>query len=298
MKAQTGLKAFPHERGIAWVLTFLLAGCLAITILSVLTVQILTNAGLHLGVTTDGSVVDSQLEHIHENVDILAEEYGFSAEAVKKIISRDELLRVNREIAAWWTHLLSEGDTATMPRWYSPDLEETVASSMNRETSQIDPQTIAADLTEIVERTVFPLRETLLTTGMNLVNERADVPGVIRSVARIPLLGIVLSIAIAGLIALLMGRETDRSLKYYGTAVAGTGISVLAAMIILLYMGPKAMVADASRPLAGEIGALLGKIGWEAGLGALLLLSVGYVCLIVYRRRKIRKSVTIGESAE
>ena len=297
MKTQTGLKALPHERGIAWVLTFLLAGCLAITILSVLTVQILTNAGLHLGIATDGAVVDSQLDHIYKNVDMLAGEYGFSADAVKKIINRDELLRINKEIAAWWTHLLSEGDTATMPRWYSPDLEKAVASSMNRDTAGMDSQTIAADLTDMVERTVFPLRETLLTTGMNLVNERADVPGVIRSVTRIPMLGLVLSIAVAGMIALFMGREINQSLKYYGTAAAGTGFSVLAALIILLCIGPKAMVAEASKPLAGEIGALLGKIGWEAGLGALLLLAVGYACLIVYRK-KDGNMIANGETAE
>ena len=297
MNAQNGKKAFPYERGFAWVLTFLLAGCLAITILSTLTVQILTNAGLHLGVATDGAVIDSQLSHIHANVDMLAEEYGFSAEAVKKIISREELLRVNGEIAAWWSHLLSEGDTATMPRWYSPDLEEAVASSMNRETAQMDPQTIVADLTEMVERTVFPLRETLLTTGMDLVNKRADVPGVVRSVTKLPMLGLVMSLAVAGLIALLMGREMIRSLKYYGTAAAGTGFSVLGAMVILLCLGPKAMVAEASKPLAGEVGSLLGKIGWEAGLGALLLLAAGYACLILYRK-KYGKMITGGDQTE
>lgn len=297
MNAQIRQRAYPLERGIAWVMTFLLAGCLAITILSILTVQILTNAGLHLGVATDGAVIDSQLEHIHANVDMLAEEYGFSADAVKKIINREELMRVNREIAAWWTHLLTEGDTATMPRWYSPDLEETVASSMKSDTPQMDPQTIVADLTEMVERTVFPLRETLLTTGMDLVNERADVPGVIRSLTKLPMLGLVMSLAAAGLIALLMGREIIHSLKYYGTAAAGTGFAVLASMIILLCMGPKAMVAEASRPLAGEIGSLLGRIGWEAGLGALALLAVGYGCLILYRR-KGGKTITGGEQAE
>ena len=52
MNAQIRQRAYPLERGIAWVMTFLLAGCLVITILSILMVQILTNAGLHLGVAT------------------------------------------------------------------------------------------------------------------------------------------------------------------------------------------------------------------------------------------------------
>lgn len=297
MNARVKRKAFLHERGIAWILTFLLTGFMVAALLSAFAVQVLTSAALHLQVATDGGVVDSQLRHIHENVDMLAEEYGFSAEAVKEVIDRDELVRVNTEIAAWWTTLLTEGDTGTIPRWYSAKLEEAVNSSMRAETAKIDPQTVVADLTEMVERTVFPLRETLLSTGMELVNGRADVPGLIRSVTKFPMLGLVMSLAVAGGIALVLGREILRCLKYYGTAAAGAGLTLLSAGIIVLVMRPKAMVAQASEPLAGEMGSLLGKIGWQAGLAVVILLAVGYGCLILYRRNQSNRE-TDGEVSE
>lgn len=296
MSAAKTRKAFPHERGIAWVVTFLLTVFLAVTVLGTLGVQVLTDAGMHLGVVTDGAVLDNQLNHIYENIDMLAEEYGFSAEAVKKIIDREELLRANTEIAAWWTHLLKEGDTGTIPRWYSAELEDAVVSSMDPETAETDPQTVVADLTEMIERTVFPLRETLLSTGMDLVNDRADIPGIIRSVTKLPLLGLVTTLAAAGALALLLGREIVRSLKHYGTALAAAGLSVLSAFIILLCLGPKAMVAEASGPLAGEVGSLIGKIGLEVGIAVVVLVGAGYACLILYRKKTCGK--TTGESAE
>ena len=297
MNARTERKAFPHERGIAWILTFLLTCFLVVTLLSTLAVQVLTSAAFHLRVTTDSGVIDDQLRHIYENVDLLAEEYGFSPDAVKEVIDRDELVRANTEIAAWWTLLLTEGDTGTIPRWYSAELEGAVASSMKTETARIDSQTVVADLTEMVERTVFPLRETLVSTGMGLVNDRVDVPGLIRSVTKLPLLGLVLSLAAAGTIALMMGREIFHCLKYYGTAAAGTGLSLFAAGIIVLCMGPRAMVAQASIPLAGEMGSLLGKVGLEAGGAVIILLAAGYGCLILFRRKMTGRQ-TNGEIPE
>lgn len=286
MSRTKDMKAFWHERGIAWIAAFLLTAFLTITILSTLAVQAMTSAGLHLGVATDSSVLDAQMSRIYGRIDILAEEYGFSADEVKKVITREEIERTNRDVAAWWTHLLTEGDTGTLPRWYSANLEKAVSATLDTGRTTEDPRTIAADLTEIVERTVFPLRETLVTTGMDLVNNRVDVPGTIRTVQKLPLLGLALSLAAAGLIALTMGREIRRSLKYFGTAAAGCGVSIIAAAIVVLYMQPRTMVAQASQGLAGEIGSLLWKVGLEAGIAVLVLLAGGFFCLVLYNRRR------------
>ena len=96
-----------------------------------------------------------------------------------------------------------------------------------------DPRVIAADLTDIVERTVFPMRGTLMTKGMDLAQSKADIPGIIRTVRKLPPLGLVLCILAAGMIALLLGREIQQSLKHFGTALAGAGIIIISTIYYL-----------------------------------------------------------------
>ena len=301
MSGEKVRKAFPHERALAWAAAFLLAVFCTAAVFGTLGVQALTSAAAHAQAATDGRVLDEQMRRIEENIEGMAEEYGFSADAVKEVVNRDAVLRADTEAAAWWTYLLTEGLAGPVPRIYSQELEDAVASTMKRkgwgeEDTEPDPQTVASALADMIENSVFPMREMILTTGMDFVNGRADIPGMVRTVMKLPLLGLVLGLAAAGLIALLLGREISRSLKYYGAALAGAGFTVLAVVILVRIIRPEAMIAEASGPLAGEVGALLGKAGLEAGIAAAVLLAAGYLFLILYRRAAGKKEA--GEQAE
>ena len=270
------------ERGTAWIATVLLALLLTVTVACTLAVRIMTSAGLHLSAAADESVVDEQQKKIWESFDLLAEEYGFSAEAVKAVVSREELQEANREVAAWWTGLLTEGKTEPMPRWYSAELEKAVSESMTAN-SQADLRTAVADLTYIVDRAVFPLRGALVSRGMEYVREHADVPALIRTMRKLPPLGFALCALAAGLIALLTGREIRVSLKHYGTALACAGFSLLTAGVTVLILQPKDMIVQVSRALAAEFSSLTNRIGLETAGIVLLLVAAGYCCLYLYR---------------
>ena len=285
-------KAFVHERGAAWIVTLLLSAFISVTVLGTLLVQVLTSAGLHIGTAQDDGLLNRQMEHIYESIDKYAEEYGFSAESVKTVITREEIRELNRRSAEWWTGLLTEGKADAVPRWYSEEMTEAVSSTMVTENRKEDPQIIASDLTEIVERTVFPLRGTLMSKGMDLVNNQADVPGVIRALRKLPLFGLALCVLTAGVLVLLLGREIVRSLKHFGTALAGAGFILIFVIVILLSVGLKGMLAEASEGLAGEFGTMTGKIGLEAAGIIVLLLATGYFCLFMYRRKAGRDPET------
>lgn len=285
MSAGKPKKALWIERGCAWAVTFLLTVFLSVTLLGTLAVETLTSAGLHLQVAADGGMLDDQLRRIHENIDLLAEEHGFSAEAVKQVIGREEVREIDRQLAGWWTQVLTEGTAGTVPRWYSGELEEAIWLSMEEQNPAGDPRAALSDLSEMIERTVFPFRETLVSTGMDLVKEKADIPAIVRSVREIPPLGLMLSLVCAGLIAVLLGREFVRTLKHYGTAAAGTGLTLLAAGGILWAIHPKTMIAEASENMAREFSALAGQSGLYGILAAAVLLIAGYACLILYRRK-------------
>ena len=297
MNGRDKKKAFPAERGIAWAATFLLTVFLAFCLLTTLLVQTMTSAGLHAGTATNDSILDGQMRSIHGYIDLLAEEYGFSADSVKDAVKREDLKKFNLDAAAWWTRVLTKGETGSIPRWYSSETEHAVIEAMNREGSKDDPRTVVADLSDKIDRTVFPLRDTLLTTGLDFVNGSVDIPGMIRSLQQLPMLFLAVSALTAGIIALLMGREIFRSLKYFGTALAGTALVMIitAAAFLLLQLRP--MLAEASGGLASEYGTMMRTIILEGGGITLVLLLAGLGCLYLYRNRSFRRRKAPEEQA-
>ncbi len=282
-------KRFFVGHGAAWAAVFLLTVFLAITILSMLAVQMLTSAGLHLQAATDDAVIEEQLHHIYEQIDLLSEEYGFSADTVKATIQKDQLKEIDEKVASWFTLMLTEGQVGTVPRWDTKALEESVNAASEGKELKEDPATIVADLAGMIERTIMPMRETLLSAGMSVVKEKADVPGIVQTVRKLPVLCLMMSLLTAGVIALLLGNEIFNSLKYYGTAIAGGGLVIAATWLTARILQPVEMIRQASERLANETAGLTGKIALEAGGITLLLLVVGYLFLYLYRRQGIRR---------
>lgn len=290
MSGDGNKKAFPIERGLAWAATVLLTLFITAAILCTLAVQLLTSAGLHRAIATGDGVVNSETRYIHERIDEMAAEYGFSAERMKEVIGKEEIRQINKEAASWWTALLTEGKAGQVPRWYSSQVEEILYETMPENNRREDPQTIASDLMDMVERTVFPLRETLVSTGMDYVEKKADIVSMVRAMRGLPLILLLCCLAAAGAVALLMGREIFRSLKYYGSALAGAGFAIVTTIVIILLLRPAAYIAEASRPLMMEIETIAGRIFMAAGATVAVLLAAGYICLAKYRGRKAKKT--------
>ena len=283
------------ERGCAWAAAFLLMIFLTVTILSSVVLQMITSAGLHLSVAADDRMLEDQLREIHANIDLMAEEYHFPADEVKATVTKEELKEFNRKAAAWWTSLLTEGEGGVNPRWYSGSIEDIVyAAAGENKLREEEPRTVVTELTEMIEYTVFPVRETTVAFGSRFVKDKVDVKGIIRSLQKLPMLGLLMSLASAGLVLLLLGREPVHGLKYYGSAAAAAGLLILAACIAFQAVHPEKMIMEASSGLAGEFSTLTGKVGLGTGATAVLLLAAGYLCLILYRR----KTVNSGRDAE
>ena len=94
------------------------------------------------------------------------------------------------------------------------------------------------------------------------------------------------SLACAGVIALLLAKEIFQSLKYYGTALAAGGIVTLAGCIGLLVLRSDGMLQEANAGLAGEFHALFGKLALGCGIVGTLLVIAGYLLLYFFSRKK------------
>ena len=164
-------------------------------------------------------------------------------------------------------------------------MEEAVYASVEDGSLRSDPKRILSEVTQVIERTVFPMRETLMAAGINIAHTNVDLPGIIQSLRKLPLLGVVLCLAAAGMIVLLLGREPVRNLKHFGTAVAGTGFSLISIAVIILLQRPGIPLKEASAGLDMVIGAMLGKIGFGGGAAAAVMIAAGYICLALFRKK-------------
>lgn len=274
------------ERVCAWIAAFLLTVFLSATILGTVAVQMITSAGLHLNVAADDGMIEKQYREICENIDVMAEEYGFSAENVKATVTREELKEMNRKSAEFWTGLLTEGEGGAIPRWNIGAIQDIIYTAAEEKTLTEDAQTVIGDVREMIENTVFPLRETTVTFGSKMAKDMADIRGIIRSVRQMPLLGTLMSLACAGVIALLLGKDFFQSLKYYGTALGASGIVTLAGCIGLLALQSGGMLREANAGLADEFSALFGKLALGTGIVGILLVIAGYLLLFLFSRKK------------
>ena len=285
------------ERGAAWFAAFLLAVFIIITLTVTVFLRAVTSAELHLSVASDPGMLDRQLQAIYSDIDLMAEEYGFPADQVKAAVSREELEDFNRKAAAWWTQLLTEGTSGTIPRWNSGGIESVIRSAAEDRVLCEEPYTVIADLIAVIDGTAFPVRESVTGFGTGLVNDKIDLRGVIRSSVKLPTLGLVLILGCAGLIALLLGRDPFSLLKYYGTAAAAAGTAVLAGCIAFLAFRPGDMIAEASAGLADQFATLAGKTGPAVLLAGGVLLAAGYFCLFLYSRKAGRNGTAAEKTA-
>jgi hypothetical protein len=274
------------ERSFAWAAVLLLTIFLTLTILSSLSMQVLLSKSLHSRAAMDASITDGQITRIHEKIDFLAEEYSFDANAVKALIRREELIRMNQEIAVWWTQIMATGWIEDAPKCTITGLQETIQASLGENTG-VTAEEIAEVIGDTVRKTVLPVRETLLTTGIGYISNRVNWPETVHLAYGVPVLCLLLSMLMAGLIALLLARQIRISLMFYGTAAAGTALSVLAACICSYLMDFHGMIAQVTDGLAHEYSVMMGRIMLEAGVLVIGLLIGGIYCLHRYRRAGI-----------
>lgn len=275
---------FLPERGGAWVFTVLLSMLLTATIICTLAVRMMTSSELHLAIATGDDTVQHQTSIIHDRIDLIAEAYGFDAESVKKAVSTDEIRNFNKETAAWWSTFLIQGKMKDAPIWYSSEIEESLYNADRSNNPAEDPQFIAEDLTTIIQNTLFPFRDSLMNKGNSILQDSVDVPNIIRTLRRLPLLGFAACLLMAGMIALFLGRGFYHCLKHYGTAMAAAGLTSVSLIILILLFRPGRILAEGSIALADVVGVIASYFGTRIGLAAVGLIVAGFVCLILYRR--------------
>ena len=279
----------------AWGCAFLLTVTLAVTVLTgpAALNRVFTSEDLHVRTATDESVIREQQEKVYGEIRELAEDYGFSAEEVIRMIPRKAFVSVNEQTARWWTRIVTEGAMDEIPAWTAgEEITDAIAGSLSGETIPEEQEEtaggIAGEIEKAMNRTVMPFRKALVKLAVRYVSRKADIPGIIRFAAQIPLAGLAVSFLLAGVIALLLGKRIRWSLKFYGAAFAGAGISALAGIFLIRDADIGGMIRAASEGLNHQVQAMLGTVETEMIAAAAILCVLGIVCLVCYIREPAR----------
>ena len=292
MKDKATKPALP-ARIAAWGIAFLLTVTLTIAALGGPAAyhRILTDENLHISIATDESVIAEQTDRIAARIRELAEDYGFDADEVIGEISREETEEINRQAAEWWTRIVSEGIMDEIPVWTAYEqISQAVYDTMDQarypDTDRDETaKGIVSEIEKVVTQTVMPFRKALVTVAVRYANRKIDLPGIIRFISEIPLIAGAMSLLFSGIIAFLLGKRIIVSLKYYGAAFAGAGLSSLAGILLVRTADISELIRAASERLDHQVQMMLNTVVTETWICTAVLFVAGMICLILYNQR-------------
>ena len=288
----------------AWGLAFLLTVTLTAAILGGPAAwnRILTDEGLHIRTATEDQVIRRQMDMISERIREIAEDYGFSADDVAGLISREDIEDINDRTARWWTRIVSDGVMDEIPAWTVNDsISSVILNSLDRAAIPEDEleetsRGIANEIEKAVNRTVMPFRKALVTLAVRYVNRKTDLAGMIRFASGVPLAAAVTSLFLMGVIAFLLGKRIFFSLKYYGAAFAGAGLSSLTGLVLIRYADIHGMIRAASERLDDQIRYMMKTVAAETWICAAAGLILGIICLILFNHFSGKEETSARQS--
>ena len=278
------------KKAVNWFLAFLLTGSLAFLGVSWAFRQAVAPALRDGGTPVTQAVREKEMELIREKEGELGAIYGFDAEWALKMVTPEVLEDLNRQSAAWWNTLLTEGVSAEEPQWDTAALREQLSMDPsfvgNATEEEADRKIMQAEgaIRQAVVRTVLPMRGNLMTLIMIQAGKRADLPNLIRFATGIPLFLLALCFLLSGGIAALEGRPLSGCLKYLGCAMGGGALVTLCALIIGALMPVSGIIGEASPSLLLQYDALSSGIVLRLAVFSALLVAGCVLCLLAWRR--------------
>lgn len=280
------------SRCCALLAAVLLTATLTAALLGVVTVHGLTSEDLHVRAAESNDSITEQMNQITAFIGELAEDYYFSAREVSDAFSADELREINEKMARWWTRMVNYGVMEDMPEWSSGKAR--IAISLSLDKDHLPEEMTVDDVTEeilgLIQKRVrevtMPVRKALIQKGFQVLRRRVDPADAVRFLSQGTAVAGTVSLALAGLIALLTGKKISASLRYYGAALAGTGISCVFAGLLTRSAGIQEMIREVSAGLAAQTGYILRNVTILTAVAAGILLIGGIACLAPDLRRR------------
>ena len=270
----------------AYLCALLLTGALLVTGVSLLGIQALGSTALYERAALNAGAVDRQIARIDEEIGEAAAEFGFDPEPVRALIDRAQIEAFDREVVRWWTDFTAGGRLGERPS-FSPEgirdvLEEDAdfMESLDETRMESTLEKIETRAETIVFGSAVRFRNLIVETAVRLAGRRVDLPQIMELLRKIPILGGLAGLLLAGLIALMMSRRIQTAGQYIGGALAAAGLLGLIGLILVKLLNIRGMIAEASPALEAQYAVFSRILTLETAGAALVLILIGALLMI------------------
>ncbi len=276
--------------GASWAAAFLTALLLAVLAVELPVRHILSSRDLNECIALNPQLLQLQEERMNREIAVLSARYGFHRGRVASLVTTDRLTEQNRDAVAWWVRIMEDGTVNEAPRWDTQALRQTLAEDTsfteNRTPEEIEKITdlIEKKLLRVMERSVLPMRQELVSWGMKEVRERADVAGLLHLVYGLPTVLALLCLLLTGITALLQSRKIAETLRYAGAACGAAGIFCIGAVCVWKLLNLQALTAESSEILTLQVKLLESAAAPQAAVEIVLLFAAALLCRFALRR--------------
>ncbi|MBQ9252564.1 MAG: hypothetical protein IJ188_08010 [Clostridia bacterium] len=279
-------------RILAALLAVVLAPCLWGQTASLLGLQGMTSTGLHTQVALAPDAVGRQMERIQGDLDALAEERGLDWQDLEGLVTQEAVEEFDRKIVAWWTGALATGKMEEEPTFAVEGLMERVQGD-EAFLATVDPlllrrtvEDIQGEISNSVRRSAVLFRDLLVQAGVRLVSDRVDLHQMVELLGKVPVITGLASLALAGMIALLLSRRIQAAGQYIGGAISACGLLSCLALGLIKGMNIRGMISEASLALEAQYAHLARIMTMEVMAVVVLAFLVGGGLMILAWRDK------------
>lgn len=278
-------------RAFCWVPALLMTGMIAVLVLSLIGNQVLFSRTFYEKAALNPDVIEQEKAEVDQVIADLGRMYDFDPEILDGAPDRTDYEEMSRRMIDWWLRQNEQGGGEEAPMLNTAGIHDALEEEVEQEIGGIAAaDLITTKISEAFDHSVFPIRTPLIAGLTKAAGKRVDLPQATGVVKQMPAPLAVAIVALAGLIALLTARRPKESLKYYGTAMGGSGFLLIAAWVLLRKVGLEGMVEEVSERLLPRFRILAGQVRLEILLPAAALLLLGGVLLGLYARNgKARK---------
>ena len=206
---------------------------------------------------------------------------------------RESVEALDREVVAWWSDLARTGELTEAPGIHV-DLGETLQADggfiggLNPLTVNGEIESIESRVDQMIRKSAVLFRDQLLQAGLQRVGGSLNLPMMTELLQKLPGLGGLAGLLLAGLIALIMSRKIQTAGQYIGGAFSACGLLMLTALALMKSMNIGSMIGEASSALQSQYSHLARIISTEVIAGAVFAMVIGglLMTLAVKVRRK------------
>ena len=213
----------------------------------VLVCLILVSAGWSLGQElafgnsiysrTYAAFEDAQLQELHALAGELAGRYGFSADSVCGLLTRDSLRESSGRVVEWLHALFAEEPDTDVPVVYFAGIEDivrddagflsTVPENLQRSTARNDVENV---LIRRGQSMIFPIRGQLLLAARMEAEKKLDLERIVQWLQKFYLIYVCMGVILLAIVLLMMKNE------YYALGYVGAALAASAVVLLLIWV--------------------------------------------------------------